>query len=451
LETKRFIGNDLSRLYERVRREFGPDAVIVRTRSLLREGAEPLVELIAAPPQAGEELALDLQWTMVDGALGRLQIARPRATVGDLEDLVVREAHAALPPPRLAPPPPDFQPDPGWLEGYVDAAPAAPQAGFPPGEPAGISPAQARRRSRPLPVLDSIPAETPPDLGWAARPRPEAPRRPEGGHAPAREPAPVVGLKRRPNARGRAGSSVESALVEAGLSGEAARRVVSAVPTEQDPALALARCLELLDADYPDEEHTSIITIQGAPGSGRTTALLRMALDCADTGRDAVLLAADFSRAAARELIHAYGEATGLPVVDAMDAAALRAAVQKAQRGTCLFADVPAGAFAATLPPGVTHHAYLAVPTHWQRGAVEVALGTRGARFAGCVFTFTDLATDLSPAVSMAIEAGLGIAFLSSGRDVGTGIMVAEPLTLASGILRTRTGETTDGRLVASA
>lgn len=450
METKRFIGNDLSRLYERVRREFGPDAVIVRTRSLLREGAEPLVELIAAPAGEGEELALDLQWTMVDGALGRLQIARPRATVGDLEDMVVREAHAALPPPRLAPPPAESQREPAWLEGYVDAAPAAPGAGFPQGEPAGIPAAQARRRTPALPSLDSIPLETPPELDWAARPRPGAPHRSEGAQQAASAAAPV-GLRRRPNARGRAGIAVESALAGAGLSAGAARRVASAVPSEQDPELALARCLELLAAEYPDEEHTSLITIQGAPGSGRTTALLRMALDCADTGRDAVLLAADSSRAAARELIHAYGEATGLPVVDAMDAAALRAAVQRASRGTCLFADVPAGPFAATLPAAVTHHAYLAVPAHWQRGAVEVALGTSETRFAGCVFTFTDLATDLSLAVSMSIEAGLGIAFLSSGRDVGTGIVVAEPLTLASGILRTRTGETTDGRLVASA
>ncbi|MGE5594403.1 MAG: hypothetical protein ACM3S1_00040, partial [Hyphomicrobiales bacterium] len=92
METKRFIGNDMRRLYERVRDEFGPDAIIVRTRSLLREGAEPLIELVAAPPPAEPELALDLQWKMVDGALGRLQIARPQATIGDLEDLAAREA-----------------------------------------------------------------------------------------------------------------------------------------------------------------------------------------------------------------------------------------------------------------------------------------------------------------------------------------------------------------------
>ena len=56
METKRFIGNDMTRLYEKVRREFGSDAVIVRTRTLLRDGAEPLIEIVAAPPNAGEEV-----------------------------------------------------------------------------------------------------------------------------------------------------------------------------------------------------------------------------------------------------------------------------------------------------------------------------------------------------------------------------------------------------------
>ena len=71
--------------------------------------------------------------------------------------------------------------------------------------------------------------------------------------------------------------------------------------------------------------------------------------------------------------------------------------------------------------------------------------------FSGAVLTFTDLAPDLSPALSLAIEAGLGLAFLSSGRDVGAGIVAADPRSLASGIFPVTSGETTDGRLVATA
>jgi hypothetical protein len=67
------------------------------------------------------------------------------------------------------------------------------------------------------------------------------------------------------------------------------------------------------------------------------------------------------------------------------------------------------------------------------------------------VITFSDLATTLAPVLSTVVESRLGIAFLSSNRDVGAGIGVADPLTLASGMFTIRTGETTDGRLVASA
>jgi flagellar biosynthesis GTPase FlhF len=67
------------------------------------------------------------------------------------------------------------------------------------------------------------------------------------------------------------------------------------------------------------------------------------------------------------------------------------------------------------------------------------------------VLTFTDLATDLSPALSLVVTACLGVAFLSSGRDVSAGIALADPAVLASGIFNTRSRESTDGRLVATA
>ena len=67
------------------------------------------------------------------------------------------------------------------------------------------------------------------------------------------------------------------------------------------------------------------------------------------------------------------------------------------------------------------------------------------------MITFADITTNLTPILSLIIESGMGLAFLSSGRDVSTGIGVADPLTLASGIFTIRTGETTNGRLVATA
>lgn len=434
METKRFIGNDLARLYDRVRREFGPDAIIVRTRSLLREGAEPLIELLAAPPQAGGELALDLQWTMVDGALGRLQIARPRATVGDLEDLVVREAEAVTPRAIAAPVGYAQAPDPQWEEPASTPGHEAPWEGA---EPAPSPPP----RRRPFQPLADIPDADIPAAGWAARPRPAAPTASYPGFAPsAPEPAPAQGSR-----------GVAASLAAAGLSAAAAAAVVAASPRDWDPLHALASFLEALEPRYPDETETALITMVGAPGAGRTTALLRMALDCADTGRETVLLAADRARAAGREQVHAYGEATGLPVLDAMDANALRAAVGRARKGSCLFADV-AAASAGPHMRGAESFTYLVLPAHWQAGALRGACsGLATGGIAGAVLSFTDVATDLSPALSLLIESRLPLTFISSGRDVSSGIEIADPSSLASRVLQSIGEEHADEDLVASA
>jgi flagellar biosynthesis protein FlhF len=246
-------------------------------------------------------------------------------------------------------------------------------------------------------------------------------------------------------------ADVAAALVSHGLT-PAAAQIVAAASGETDPRLALAHALSARDVRYPDEHETALIAMLGPVGSGRTTALLRMALDCADAGREALLIAADTTHVAAREQVHAYAEAIGIPVVDAYDQQEFVREVTRARRGTCIFADVPAGEWRSPAFAGVTQLSYLALPSHWQRATVEQLLAPQAtAGCAGAVLTFTDLATQLSPILSVLIESRLGVAFLSSGRDVATGIEVADPLTLASGVFATRTGGTTNGRFAASA
>lgn len=428
METKRFIGNDMTRIYDRIRREFGQDAVIVRTRSLLRDGADPLIEVLAAAPEAEPELALDMQWTMTDGALGRLQIARPRATIGDLEDIVAREAEPVTRQ-RLPSPEPAGEAQAGWMDGF-----------------------SSHTGPRPLHEDDLYEAAPEPIRHWhPEQPPAEAPAPPpvEWGRRPSNpgrrgEPSPVVRL---PNS-----ATVASRLEEAGFSRTAAFAVERACPDERDPARALADTLSRLEVEYPDEERRAIIVMQGPEGAGRTTALMRMALDCADAGRETWLVAADSSRAAAREQMHAYADAAGMRVIDASSMDAIAAIAARARPGVCVFADIPAGPAHLPAPAGVAVHSYLAIPAHWQRGAIEQLAGSfETEAFSGAVLTFTDLAPDLSPALSLAIEAGLGLAFLSSGRDVGAGIVAADPRSLASGIFPVTSGETTDGRLVATA
>jgi len=448
LEQKRFIGNDMARIFARVRRELGPEAVILQTRSLIREGADPLIEVMAANPEVEAGLSVALQRVMLEGVLDRVEAPanRPSMTIGDLEDIAAREEEdsraqdefARAYAEQMAGQPAE---EPDWLQGFVEMAGA-------PDRPHGLSFLEQDLLASFEPV--SVPAVEPPaPIEWAPRPRivtrnrpaHESSREPEAPSAfePPRRFAPV-----EPGLAGR--------LIAAGFSADAARRVAHSAGDLTDPVLALERNLAARNVGYPVEKRTAIITIQGAPGSGRTTALMRMALDCADAGREAVLVAADMSHTGGRAQVHAYGEAIGLPVFDAFAPQDLVQAVTRAPKGACIFVDVPAGQWAPPPIPGVEHFVYLAVPAHWQPSVLTEALEEFDhAGCAGAVITGVDLATELTPALSLLVETQLGIAFLSSGRDVGTGIEVADPLTLASGVFTTSTRETTNGRLAVTA
>lgn len=447
METKRYIGNDMARIFMRVRRELGPDAVIVQTRSLMRDGADPLIEVLASASEGGEDaLTLALQRVLVQGSLEHAE-GRSEArgmTVGDLEDIAVRQqrddeeqlefdrAMAQQEPP----------PQPGWFEGYVatDGNGLPPriasmmfddeEEGLPQEPDNAIAPFSAPQTAAPNPIQ------------WSPRPRIVT-------SSPGSTQAPSQNAPRKfsPVEPGVAGS-----LVAAGFSANAANLIAGATPASTNAQESLEAALEAARIEYPVENRTAIITIQGAPGSGRTTALMRMALDCADSGREAVLVAADSSHTGGRAQVHAYGEAIGLPVFDAFSPKELVGAVTRAPKGACVFIDVPAGRWSPPALPGIAHFVYLAVPAHWQPAAIEAELCQFDSfSCSGAILTGTDIATSLTPALSLLVESQLGVAFLSSGRDVASGIGIADPLTLASGVFTTPTRETTNGRLAVTA
>ena len=454
METKSYIGNDMARIFARVRRELGPDAVIVQTRSLLRDGGDPLIEVLASATAGGDDaLTLALQRVLVQGSLERAEAPGARGlTVGDLEDIAARERseHAATR---------EFEreyaaqapaPEAEWLEGFVSTTgdqrlPASLEALlFDDGDPGVGEPAAA------LPPFTAPQVLPPPPIEWSPRPRilTRKDSSPAESAQPEREAPAALGARRfTPVEPGIAGR-----LIAAGFSPEAAGRIAEHAEGSNDPSAALEATLAAGRIEYPVDNRTAIVTIQGAPGSGRTTALMRMALDCADSGREAILVAADSSHTGGRAQIHGYAEAIGLPVFDAFAPKDLVAAITKAPKGACVFVDVPAGRWAPPPIPGVQHFVYIAVPAHWQPSALEAELAEFDVEHcAGAILTGTDLATGLTPALSLLVESKLGVAFLSSGRDVGTGITVADPFTLASGVFTTNARETTNGRLAVTA
>ncbi len=439
METKRFIGNDVIRLYDRVRREFGADAVIVRTRTLMREGADPLVELTAGPaPLIDERIPLDAQEGVLQAALGRLEGEQSRMTVGELEDHLFR-AETKAPGAALPDPAPDLA---AWVESFANDEDEHLWA---PDREADLSP---RRGSLPSPRLRLQPIEdverlAVPEPVWAPRERPAILAHPH--HERVRQDS-VVELNERRGQPNRA--TLASELQHLGFAPRAAHLIAESTVAPGVRA-AVAEFLAQRSVRHPDDGRTSLITVQGIAGSGRTTALMKMAVDCVDGGTPAVLVAADGST---RDEVYAFGVALGLPVYDASDPADVAMVLGVVPEGACVFADVPPGRWLAPRLDVGSHYAYLAIPADRNPRALTLALaGMNTKEFAGALLTFTDEATSLNPSLSLVIESALGVAFMSDGSDVSTGIRVADPSMLASGVLTTPTRETTDGRTVATA
>ena len=439
METKRFIGNDLKRLYVRIRKEIGPDAIIVRTRSLLREGDEPLIEILATQDDDQLGLPPQLQRSMVESVLAHVS---PSPTVGDLEDYVARDGlhdgASNIRPmtfPRLEDAEFDGEPLPEGPDGFDEAQLLDQLA------------AELERRVEDNPALRIPPALTSnpsaleedaadplpgPEFNLAFQPEPDLPA------APAFEPA-----------FGPAG--MRDLLRHAGLSDLAVETVLQLSPDETEAARAVAHALEQGRTHYPAETDTTVISVQGPARSGRTTALLRMALDCVEAGRPAALAWADQGSPGAGEQVASFAAQLGIPFHDGRDVASIGRFAKRAKRGTCVFADVAAGPWRMPLPVGVRHFRYLAAPADWEPETLLRELdGFDPRAFSGLIPTFADQARDPAGLIDYALTSGLGLAFFSAGGDPSTGITVADPFMLASGAFTTATGGTTDVRITRS-
>lgn len=395
METRRFIGNDLNRLYARIRREIGEEAVIVRTRSLLREDAEPLIEILAGQDDGSLGLPNELQRSMHESVLGRVS---PSLTVGDLEDIVHREARAQAP-----------------------SRPVEEDVEFTEAD-----------------LLDQLIAE----IERRGNDHP-APQRERLSYAFEELPAPLslpIGHDSR------------SRLAAAGFSQDVIEAVSIAAPGETDPRLALATTALRGRLSYPAEDQTAVISVQGVSSSGRTVALLRMAQDCAAAGRPTSLVAAAPVPPEVLAYFRSFCRENGIAFIHGVDLASVGRKAHRAEHGSCFFIDCPSGPWRMPLPVGVRHYRYLAAPAVCDAKQLRELLAPfEPAAMSGMIPTFADAAETFGATLDTAIALGLGIAFLSSGDNPASGIGVADLFKLASGSLPTSTGVTADGRLSAIA
>lgn len=125
-------------------------------------------------------------------------------------------------------------------------------------------------------------------------------------------------------------SDLEDGLIEADVGVETAasivHRVRAATPTTTDEARRLLRvCLveafEDRDRTLHMEGAPAVVVVVGVNGSGKTTTIAKLAAEVIDSGRSALVAAADTFRAAAAEQMKAWGERIGFDVVRGSDRA----------------------------------------------------------------------------------------------------------------------------------
>jgi len=337
LEPKRFIGSDLRRLYDRIRNDFGPDAVIIRTRSLMRKAPARSRDPCSRTRRPGDFRSMCNRASAVvcwrdSRPIRNRSRGRPRRPGG------ARRAGRGGGPPGGSPSPEAEPPPPDWLRGFVANAPTGPatvdlagSATPPTGEEGEAQAAiEGSLRSFQVPSIDEALARSATTRSGRWPPRPCARAR----QLPATR-VPVRPARIRQTGVPRTSTTSSLPPLGRGRPHRFPDRFV-----EGDHARALAATLEQRHVRYPDELQTAVITMQGPVGAGQNRGLVRMALDCADAGREAMLVAPTprtWGRAARSTPTRRHGP----PRAEAFDRRDVARVAAKARPGTCVFVDLP--------------------------------------------------------------------------------------------------------------
>ena len=464
--TRTYRGRSLEELLPRVRAELGPDAVILRQREGLTGGVagffqKQLVEIEATGPEGmqghqheeagagGGTATLDL---VDDGpALPEdhvQQVAAPSGA-GFLEQLAAaQEAARAFTPPAqqataeelFAGPVADPVAD-AW-EGW-GAAPTEPARHTPPPPPAAppvfppyAAPAASRAmRPQIAPQVAALPA-----------PAPDA--RHDVPEVLDRAPA----LRARPREWPAEAGDLRDALVDHGLDATLADSVVGETVTHLLPFSSSAQLenlvVDALAARIPVRPLTGtggrVVAFVGPGGSGKTRCLARLAAAYAARSDLPVACVALRPADGGSSLSMLLGPA-GVATHVVADAAAARERIDALREGALVLVDTPGvspradaelRALQVDLDGMGVDEILLTVPATMGPGAArELVGGMRRLRPTGLALTHTDETTHLGPAVGLAIESALPVAYVARGTQVSSGLRPADAEQLARALL----------------
>jgi flagellar biosynthesis protein FlhF len=238
-------------------------------------------------------------------------------------------------------------------------------------------------------------------------------------------------------------------LTEIGFTRDVAARVADALPPGVDfPAarrLAIARLADqLLTTGDRWTEFGGVIALVGPPGSGKSSALAKLAArwTMRHGSADLVLIGMDTERLGAAEELTQLGRLLGARayLCDSMEQ--LPSLLQHAQRGRLVLIDT---AGVGARDPRLAQQAEALLAAHadlelavtlsacMQAGALEQVVDSlRGQSRRSCVFTHVDECASLGGALSAMIRSRLPVAYVCEGRRIPDDLRVARALDLVS-------------------
>lgn len=238
-------------------------------------------------------------------------------------------------------------------------------------------------------------------------------------------------------------------LLSLGLGAELAVRLVERADPELPVDTALRHSLALLKSTIPigvDKTFSSpgITVVSGPPGSGKTTALVKMAAQhVKENGTDSiVLICADTRRIGAFEELQAYGRILGIPAVHAHDTAELEGLVSAFTHKRLVLIDhtMPMAHDSVSLPSSLTNayredsvrHLFV-LPAGMQSATVDALIGEHCTEYKMlCVLTHLDTTARFGEVLSATIRHHLPIAYWSDAASVQQPLRKADASVLVA-------------------
>lgn len=422
MTVKRFVGASARECLRRVKEELGPDAVVISNKPT--DGG---VEIVAMTPDSLNAISQQAAVPRPAAAAPTIPAVTVGKSGGPEDDYTVTLSSAQRKAPVITP----------WTPYGLSSAGPVRQ--------------ESRPQLRPLPERNEV-APPAPSSSQAAALR----RCAEPVGAPAVEPAQEVAELRDEMRiikslleRQLAGfawgemardtpvrASLLGEMIEAGFSGQLARRLVEDMPADlnQDDGrkwlkAAVNRRLRTLPTESDFIDRGGVYAVVGPTGVGKTTTTAKLAARCVVRyGADRLaLLTTDGYRIGAQEQLRIYGRILGVPVFVVRDGEDLRRTLADLRDKHMVLIDtvgmsqrdrMVAEQVAMLMRSGEVNRLLLLNAGCRGDTLDDVVKAYGGEDLAGCILTKVDEAPTLAPVLDCIVRHGLTLSYVANGQRV---------------------------------